>query len=160
MPAPAPHPLRFIIVRLAGRDFAIPAARLCGMMLLQTASLLQQCPHGPLRFALQLESRSIPVLEPHSLLGLDPRAPSSRSCLLLIRDSSRPAAPPPADAAFALAVDSVSRLEEIPPSFYRAPGRIRLGDAWRDVLDPDQLYRAALAASQSLVTNESATAAF
>lgn len=160
MPAPAPHPLRFVIVRLAGRDFAIPAARLCGMMLLKTATLHQLHPQGPLRFALQLEPRSIPVLEPHSLLGLEPRVPSSRSCLLLVRDSAHPAAAPPADAAFALAVDSVSRLEEIPPSLYRAPGRIRLGDAWRDVLDPDQLYRAALTVSASFVTNESATAAF
>ncbi len=160
MPAPAPHPLRFIIVRLAGRDFAVPAARLCGMMLLDAASLRRQHPQGPLRFALQLERRSIPVLEPHTLLGFDPRPPSSRSCLLLIRDPAHPAAAPPADAAFALAVDSVSRLEEVSPSLYRAPGRTRLGDSWRHVLDPDQLYRAALAASASLVTNESATAAF
>lgn len=160
MPAYAPHPLRFVIVRIAGREFAIPAARLCGMMLLNTATLRQQQPHGPLRFALQLEPRSIPVLEPHALLGLEPRLPSSRSCLLLVRDSARAAPAPPADAAFALAVDSVSRFEEIPPSLYRAPGRIRLGDSWRDVLDPDQLYRAALAASASFVTNESATAAF
>lgn len=160
MPAPAPHPLRFAIVRLAGRDFAIPAARLCGMMLLKTASLEQQHPHGPLRFALRLESRSVPVLEPHTLLGLEPRLPSSRSCLLLVRDSARPATAPPAGAAFALAVDSVSRLEEISPSLYRSPGSIRIGNAWRDVLDPEQLYRAALAASASFVTNESATAAF
>lgn len=152
MPAPAPHPLRFVIVRLAGRDFAIPAACLCGMMLLKTASLHQQHPRGPLRFSLQLESRSVPVLAPHTLLGLEERPPSARSCLLLVRDPLRPAAPPPSGAAFALAVDSVSRLEDIPPSLYRAPGRVRLGDAWRDVLDPDQLYRAALADSASLVT--------
>lgn len=152
MSAPAPHPLRFVIVRLAGRDFAIPAACLCGMMLLKTASLRQQHPRGPLRFLLELESRSIPVLTPHTLLGLEERPPSARSCLLLVRDSARPAAPPPAGAAFALAVDSVSRLEDIPPSLYRAPGRIRLGGAWRSVIDPDQLYRAASAHPARLVT--------
>jgi hypothetical protein len=160
MSAPAPHPLRFVIVRLAGRDFAIPAARLCGMMLTKTASLRQQHPRGPLRFLLELESRSIPVLAPHTLLGLEERPPSARSCLLLVRDPVRPASHPPADAAFALAVDSVSRLEDVPPSLYRAPGRIRLGDAWRGVLDPDQLYRAALANPPSRVTKESAIAAF
>lgn len=152
MPAPAPCPLRFIIVRLAGRDFAIPAARICGMLLRNTATLRPENPAGPLRYCLALESRSVPVIVPHALLGLDERAPSSRACLLLIRDASRHPAPPPADAAFALAVDSVSRLEEIPPSLYRAPGRVRLGEAWRDVLDPDHLYRAALADAASPVT--------
>mgnify|MGYP000076625437 CR=1 FL=1 len=152
MSAPAIHPLRFIIVRLAGRDFAVPAARICGMLLRNTATLRPGQPAGPLRYSLELQSRSVPVLVPHALLGLEERSPSSRACLLLIRDASRQPAPPPADAAFALAVDSVSRLEEIPPSLYRAPGRVRLGEAWRDVLDPDQLYRAALAEAASPAT--------
>lgn len=152
MTAPAPHPLRFIIVRLAGRDFAIPASRVCGMVLRNTACLCAGEPGGPLRYALRLESRSIPVLLPHALLGLEERAASSRACLLLIRDPAGHDAPPPAGAGFAVAVDSVSRLEEIPPSFYRPPGRVRLGEAWRDVLDPDRLYRAALAEAASPVT--------
>jgi len=153
MPHPAPCPLRFVIIRLGGRDFAIPAARLCGMVLLRTADLSPARSEGPLRFVLHLDSRSVPVLMPHSILGLEERPPSSRSCLLLIRDSARHSTPPPADAAFALAVDSVSRIEEVPPSSWRPPGRIRLGEAWRDVLDPDQLYRAALAEPASLTTN-------
>jgi hypothetical protein len=152
MATPAPHPLRFLIVRLAGRDFAVPAACLCGMMLLKTASLQPLHPTGPLRFSLLLGGHAVPVVFPHSLLSLEHRPPSARACLLLVRDPSRAPAPPPSGAAFALAVDSVSRLEEVPPSHYRAPGRIRLGDAWRDVLDPDQLYRAACAESASLVT--------
>ncbi len=150
---PAPPPLRFVIVRLGGRDFAIPAARLCGMTLLRTADLAPVRGSGPLRFLLRIDSRSIPVLLPHSLLGLSEGNPSARSCLLLIRDSAPAGAPPPAEAAFALAVDSVSRLEEVPPSAYRSPGRIRLGEAWREVLDPGQLYRAALAQADSLTTN-------
>jgi hypothetical protein len=160
MPGLQPPPLRFLIVRLAGRDFAIPAARLCGMMLLQTAGLIETDRCGPLRFSLHLETRSLPVLIPHTLLGLQERRPSSRSCLLLVRDPARHAASAPSDAAFALAVDSVSRLEEVPPSRYRAPGLIRLGETWREVLDPDQLYRAALASPASRTTKESATAAF
>jgi hypothetical protein len=160
MPSPQPPPLRFLIIRLAGRDFAIPAARLCGMMLFNTADLSATDRCGPLRFSLQLESRSLPVLVPHALLGLEERKPSSRSCLLLVRDPARHASSAPSDAAFALAVDSVSRLEEVPPSRYRAPGLIRLGETWRDVLDPDQLYRAALASPSSRTTKESATAAF
>ncbi len=152
MPHTGPSPLRFVIVRLGGRDFAIPAARLCGMVLTRTADLRPHRPEGPLRFALHLESRTIPVLLPHSLLGLPERSPSARSCLLLIRDSGKSQTPPPADAAYALAVDSVSRIEEVPPSAWQPPGRLRLGEAWRDVLDPDQLYRAALAEPASLTT--------
>ncbi len=150
---PAPCPLRFVIVRLGGRDFAIPAARLCGMVLLRTADLSPARAQGPLRFALHLDSRTVPVLIPHSVLGLETRPPSSRRSEEQIRDSARHSAPPPADAAFALAVDSVSRIEDVPPSSWRPPGRIRLGEAWRDVLDPDQLYRAALAEPASLTTN-------
>lgn len=153
MPVPAPSPLRFVMVRLGGRDFAIPAARLCGMMLLRTADLHPAPAGGPFRLLLHLNARTVPVLVPHALLGLEERPLSSRSCLLLIRDSARQPTPPPADAAFALAVDSVSRIEEVPPSSYRPPGRIRLGEAWRDVLDPDPLYRAALAQPASLTTN-------
>jgi len=152
MTAPTPHPLRFVIVRLAGRDYAVPAARLCGMMLMKTASLQPLHAEGPMRFSLHLGGHSVPVLFPHALLGLPQRPLSARACLLLVRDGSRHPAPPPSGAAFALAVDSVSRLEDVPPSHYRAPGRIRLGDAWRDVLDPDQLYRAACAELANLVT--------
>lgn len=152
MSSAPPPPLRFVAVRLAGRDFAIPAARLCGMMLMKTAGLRQHQPHGPLRFSLQLGAHSVPVLVPHTLLGLEERPPTARTCLLLIRDPVRAATPPPSDAAFALAVDSVSRLLEIPTSGYRAPGRVRLGEAWRDVLDPDKLYRTALAEPASFVT--------
>jgi len=149
----APPPLRFVVVRLGGRDFAIPATRLCGMVLLQTAGLAPTGSPGPLRSSLRFDSRSVPVLHPHALLGLHERPASARSCLLLVRDGCCHPAPPPAEAAFALAVDSVSRIEEVPPSSYRPPGRIKLGDAWRDVLDLDQLYRAALAASASRTTN-------
>ena len=46
MSAPAIHPLRFIIVRLAGRDFAVPAARICGMLLRNTATLRPGQPAG------------------------------------------------------------------------------------------------------------------
>lgn len=147
-----PSPLRFVIVRIGGRDFAIPAARLCGIVLSHTASLTPLHADGPLRFTLQLDSRLVPVLLPHSLLGLEERPTSARSCLLLIRDSGKNPSPPPAEAAFAFAVDSVSRIEEVPPSAWRPPGRLRLGEAWRDVLDPDQLYRAALAEPASLTT--------
>lgn len=153
MPQPAASPLRFVMVRLGGQEFAVPAARLCGMVLLRTADLRRAESDGPLRFTLEFESRSVPVLVAHSMLGLDERAPTSRACLLLIRDAARPSAPPPSDAAFALAVDSVSRIEEVPPSGWRPPGRIRLGDVWRDVLDPDQVFRAAVAHPASFTTN-------
>ncbi|MCS7042641.1 MAG: chemotaxis protein CheW [Bryobacteraceae bacterium] len=149
MPAP---PLRFVIVRLAGRDYGVPAARVCGMMLLRTADLEPAPDNAVAQSYVRLDGRSVPVVEPHGLLGLEPRRAAARSCLLLIRDGARHEAPP-ADAAFALAVDSISRIEEVPAAFYRPPGRIRLGESWREVLDLDQLQRAALEASASLTTN-------
>lgn len=148
---PAP-PLRFVVVRLGGRDFGVPAARICGMMLVRTADL-EPAPDGsPCMHQLRVDGRPIPVLRPHTLLGLSQRPPSARSCLLLIRDGARRPAPP-AEAAFALAVDSISRIEEVPAASYRPPGRIRLGDTWRDVLDLDQLQRAAFTNPASLTTN-------
>lgn len=145
-------PLRFVVVRLGGRDYGVPAARVCGMMLVRTADLEAAPPGGPGGEQLRIEGRTIPVLRPHGLLGLKARPASARSCLVLVRDGARHGGPP-AEAAFALAVDSISRIEDVPAAFYRAPGRIRLGDGWREVLDLDQLQRAASASPASLTTN-------
>lgn len=145
--APAP-PLRFVVVRLGGRDYGVPAARVCGMMLVRTADL-EPAPAGR---AVRIDGRAVPVLRPHRLLGLAERPPSARSCLLLVRNGAR-RGEPPSDAAFALSVDSISRIEDVPAAFYRAPGRIRLGGVWRDVLDLDGLQRAAFADSDSRSTN-------
>ncbi|MCX7605290.1 MAG: chemotaxis protein CheW [Bryobacteraceae bacterium] len=149
MPAP---PLRFVIVRLGGRDYGVPAARVCGMMLVRTADLEPGAGSAPPQAYVRIDGRAVPVIRPHGLPGLEPRRPSARSCLLLIRGGARHEAPP-ADAAFALSVDSISRIEDVPAAYYRPPGRIRLGEAWREVLDLDQLQRAALEASASPTTN-------
>lgn len=146
--AAAAPPLRFVVVRLGGRDYGVPAGRVCGMMLVRTSDL-ESAPFGP---AVRIEGRAVPVVRPHALLGLAGRPPSARSCLLLIRGGRRQGQPP-AEAAFALAVDSISRIEDVPAAFYRAPGRIRLGGVWRDVLDLDAIQRAALASSDSRSTN-------
>jgi len=147
---PDPPPLRFVIVRLQGREFAVPASRVCGMMLMRTADLEPAGPGEPFSRRLRFGGRSIPVVEAAAALGLEPRPPSARSCLLLIRSRKPKAGQPPADASFALAVDSISRIEDIPAAFYRPPGRVRIGDAWRDVIALDQLARAA---SPRLVTS-------
>jgi|GEM_PF-1841386 len=139
---PDPPPLRFVIVRLQGREFAVPASRVCGMMLMRTADLEPAAPGEPFSRRLRFNGRSIPVLEPAAALGLEPRPPSPRSCLLLIRSRKSRTGQAPADASFALAVDSISRIEDIPAAFYRPPGRVRIGDAWRDVIALDQLARA------------------
>lgn len=146
--ATAAPPLRFVVVRLGGRDYGVPAARVCGMMLVRTADL-EPGPFGP---AVRIEGRAVPVVRPQRLLGLEERPPSARSCLLLVRNRSS-SGEPPADAAFALAVDSISRIEDVPAAFYRAPGRIRLGGRWSDVLDLDRLQHTALASSDSRSTN-------
>ncbi|MGC8760768.1 MAG: chemotaxis protein CheW [Bryobacteraceae bacterium] len=145
-------PLRFVVVRLGGRDYGVAAARICGMMLVRTSDLEAAPPGEAGGERLRIGGREIPVVRPHGLLGLKGRPVSARSCLVLIRDGARHGGSP-AEAAFALAVDSISRIEEVPAAFYRAPGRIRLADGWREVLDLDQLQRAALASPASLTTN-------
>ncbi len=67
--AAAAPPLRFVIVRLAGRDYGVPAARVCGMMLMRSADL-EGAPSRPL---VRIDGRAVPVLQPHGLLGLETR---------------------------------------------------------------------------------------
>ncbi|MGC4054336.1 MAG: chemotaxis protein CheW [Paludibaculum sp.] len=124
---------RFLVVRLAGQEFAIPSNRICGMVQTRGMELRQVAGCGALRYWTKLHGRSMPVYAPHRALGLADRQITARSCLLLIRE--RPTA---AEAEYALAVDSVSRLEVLPPASVRADtGQVRLGDKWKLVLDLD-----------------------
>lgn len=122
---------RFLVVRLAGQEYAIPSTRVCGMVRTRGMELYRVDGRGALRYVTKLHGRTMPIYVPHRALGLAERAISARSCLLLIRG-----VPAAADAEFALAVDSVSRLEVLPPALVQpAAGRVRLGDKWKSVLD-------------------------
>lgn len=122
----------YLVLRLAGREFAIPAARVQGMMQARGMDLKHASVHG----------RALPVVWPHAPLRLRERPVSARSCLLLIGE-------PGGSPEFAFLVDSVSRVERIPihhtrlePANEFALAQIRLGEKWRDVLDLDKLASA------------------
>ena len=79
------------------------------------------------RYVVPIDGITISVIVPNAALGLPERPISCRTCLLLIE--GRPEA---------ILVDSVSRFEDVIPACIRPPSRLRLGQKWRTVLDPDQ----------------------
>ena len=124
----------YLVLRLAGREFAIEAGRVQGMM--QARGLGE--PPGVAR----VQGRDVRVVQLHDALRLEPRPVSARSVLVLI---GAPGAAPD----YALLADSVSRVEHIPAHLTRletenghAVARVRLGEKWRDVLDLDKLTAA------------------
>lgn len=147
-----PAALRFVIVRLGGQDYAVPAARVAGMIQLRGLDLqpVENC--GPIRFRATIHGRLLPILVPHRWLGLQDQPLPPRSCLLLVRNGA-PGLPPPSDAQFGIAVDSISRIEDVPPAFYRSSGHVRIGEKWRAVLDIDRLCRIPAHASRNFTTN-------
>lgn len=118
---------RFLVVRVAGQEFALQASRVRGMA--QATGLVLTPLEGrePLRYAVHIGGAAVSVIVPNAALGLPERPISCRSCLLLIDE--RPEA---------ILVDSVSRFEEVTPACIRPPSRVLLGHKWRTVLDPDQ----------------------
>jgi chemotaxis signal transduction protein len=137
-----PHSARYLVLRLAGREFAIPAARVHGLM--QARGLdLAPAAGSPVRpFRTRIQGQDLPVLQPHGILRLRARPVSARSCLVLIGE-------PGEGPDFALLADSVSRLERVSAHLTRlepgnefASAQVRLGDKWRDVLDLDKLAAA------------------
>lgn len=143
--------VRFLVVRLAGREFAVPARRICGMIQMRGLHVEPLEGLGALRYLATVHGRALPVYVPNGALGLADRPVSARSCLLLIRGTAAGSREEldAAAAQCALAVDSISRLEEIPPASCRPPvqaaqldpGHVRLGEKWRQVIDLDEVCR-------------------
>lgn len=133
---------RFLVVRLAGREFAVAAARICGMLQMRGLEMQPLEGFGALRYLASLHGRTLPVYVANEALGLKPQTVSARSCLLLVRGEESPLAEGSLDssaARCALVVDSISRLEDLPPSCLKLPAQVRLGEKWRDVLDLEML---------------------
>ena len=118
---------RFLVVRVAGQEFALQASRVRGMAQATGLVLTPREALEPLRYAVHIGGAAVSVIVPNAALGLPERPISCRSCLLLIDE--RPEA---------ILVDSVSRFEEVTPACIRPPSRVLLGHKWRTVLDPDQ----------------------
>lgn len=132
----------YLVLRLAGREFAIHACRVQGMMQAR-GTQMKPVSGSPARpWAARVGGRELPVVQPHSALRLRARPVSARSCLVLI-------AGPDDEPAFALLADSISRLERVAAHCTRPVeggeftiAQVRLGDKWRDVLDVDKLASA------------------
>ncbi|MBE7544321.1 MAG: chemotaxis protein CheW [Bryobacteraceae bacterium] len=128
-----PRAASYLVIRLAGREFALDATQVQGMVQARGIDLLSR------PGSVHLLGFTIRVVEPHEALRLPAPAVTARSCLVLVGELG---APP----RFALLVDSVSRIERIPahltrlePSNHFALAQIRLGEKWRDVLDLEKL---------------------
>jgi hypothetical protein len=159
--------VRFLVVRLAGREFAVPAWRVCGMMQMRGLHVEPMEGLGSMRYLATVHGKALPVYVPNGALGLEDRPLSARSCLLLIRGAAAGAsavAPQEDldadDAHYALVVDSISRLEEIPRASCRPvnlaaqpdPRQVRLGEKWREVIDVDQVCQSRDQAERSRIT--------
>lgn len=140
--ASEPLTSRYLVLRLAGREYAIHACRVQGMI--QARGLeLKPAAGSPARpWAARVGGRDVPVVRPHGALRLRARAVSARSCLVLIGG-------PDEGPEFALLADSVSRMERVAAHRTRPAedseftlAQIRLGGKWRDVLDVDKLATA------------------
>jgi len=132
---------RFLVVRLSGREFAIPAGRICGMLQMRGLEVQPMSGLGSLRYLTAMHGRALPIFVPNEDLGLKVQPVSARTCLVLLNTSTREAALDASRADCAMAVDSISRLEDLPASHCRLPHQVRIGDKWRDVLDVDRLCR-------------------
>lgn len=133
---------RFLVVRLAGREYAVAASRICGMLQMRGLEMQPVDGFGALRYLASLHGRTLPVYVANERLGLKPQPVSARSCLLLVREGGSEPAQGELDAAAAhcaLVVDSISRLEDLPQSCQKPPSQVRLGEKWREVLDIDLL---------------------
>jgi chemotaxis signal transduction protein len=137
LPLPRISDQRYLIVRLAGQEFALPVESLRGMTQMRGLDAQPIEGRGALRFVATWHGRGIPVFMPHVKLQLMERPVSARTCMLLVgRDGDQ-------EPSCAVLVDSVSRMEEIPANRRRtAPDgkqHIWVGGKWRAVLDVNAL---------------------
>jgi chemotaxis signal transduction protein len=132
-----------LIVRLAGREYALEAGSVRGAMQLRGQSLQPVRSRGPFRHVVSKDSRVLAVATPHARLGLRERPVTARTALVIIE---RPAAEAGA-VSYAVLVDSVSRMERVREVDFRreawadwAGASVRLSGKWRPVLDLDAVF--------------------
>lgn len=130
-----PRSAEFLVIRLAGREYAIEASAVTGMVEMRSVDVQPAEPERPWRRSALIRGRTLPVVSAHTLLGLKERPTTARSCLVLISSHGR-------HPNFALIADSVSRIETVRPADWRGEAlcewvqsQVRLGEKWRGVLD-------------------------
>jgi len=131
-----PRGERFLVVRLAGREFAVEAGAVAAVM--QSPRLDITPAAGPPGWSglLQWQGRLLPVFWPNHQLGLPARPTTARTCILLLT------APQQADEpAWAMRVDSVSRYEVVARGYVRPGAQVRLGGKWRPILNVNTIWR-------------------
>lgn len=125
---------RFLVVRLAGKEFALEASRILATMQMRTLELRPFDGPPGWNVQVELEGRRLPIYCPNLAAGVAVRPVGPRTCLLLIGAPETPDKP-----GCGLQVDSVSRYEELLPMRVRGnalEGRfVRLGCKWRPVLN-------------------------
>ena len=140
--------MRWLIVRLAGVEFALPMTPVREMMQLRGQTLVPGPNCGLFRHRVRVGGAWLPLAAPHERLGLKSRPIGARTCLVLAEHAR------PRDAAlrYGIIVDSVSRVEQFadtdlqrvnPDSGERFPyavGRLRWNGKWHLALDLDALF--------------------
>jgi len=140
--------VRWLIIRLAGVEFALPLASVREMMQLrgQTLVAVPQC--GPFRFRVRVGGAWLPVGLPHERLGLKARPVGARSCLVLAEQAKAHEL----SLRYGFVADSVSRTEQFEDAdlqrvnpetgepFPYALGRLRWNGKWYLALDLDALF--------------------
>jgi hypothetical protein len=133
-----------LIVRLAGIEYAVPAAAVRGMVALRGAEAGMLTVGVDGRRLVRVEGRVMPLVAIHELLGLRTPPVGARSCVVLLAHPESAILP-----CFAIVADSVSRIERIRKEEWRMEGgqqwisaQIKLGEKWRGVLEPGLLSRA------------------
>ena len=162
-PARAEPKERWLIVRLAGVEFALPAEPVREMMQLRGLPLTSMAPCGLFRFKTRLNATWLPVGLPHEPLRLRARPVNARSCLLVVERAAPHAFP----LRYGIIIDSVSRDEqfarcelqtrhpETGRPFPLALGRLRWNEKWHLALDLEALFPA----RDVLEANQAPTAA-
>lgn len=134
---------RYLVVRLAGREYAIPAASVRGMVQLRGAESTLIGAGADGQKLARVEGRVMPLIAIHQLLKLRTPPVGARSCLVLLAHPESSILP-----SMAIVADSVSRIERVRKEDWRMDdsqqwisAQVRLGEKWRGVLEPGLLSR-------------------
>jgi purine-binding chemotaxis protein CheW len=103
------RPNQFLVYNLNRQSFACPMERVQGVMGLQPIIPMDDAPPF-VKGAISVRRKIIPVIDLRLMLGMPPRVPNRRNCVLLVALGDAPL-----DVPVGLVVDSVAEVMEIDP---------------------------------------------